>query len=279
MFVPGSRSRVHREDPVSTVPSDRPSSGPRSVELSVVIPAHNSAAVIESTVNAFADYLGNRDAEIIVVENGSTDETAHVCDKLLNGWSGPVRLIVIASTKGMGNALRTGIARSVGARVLLTADDLPFGFDDLDGAYRHTGGLPPVAIGSKAHSASVVQRGLARSVLTRGFTALRRIVLGTRTKDPQGTFLVDGLLLRALAPALTEPGFLFTTELDYAVELAGLRPLELPVRLSASHRDQPSRVAGSDIVAMGRGLLALRSRRAELLEAATSAGAGARPTN
>ena len=106
--------------------------------------------------------------------------------------------------------------------------------------------------------------------MTRGFSILRRLILGTRAKDPQGTFLIDGELLRSLVGSLAEPGFLFTTELDYALELAGIEPVELPVRLSDSHRDQPSRVAGGDVLAMARGLLSLRGRKDELKAAATA---------
>lgn len=252
-----------------------PSSRPEAVELSVVIPAHNSARVIEATVDAFVEYLSGRTAEIIVVENGSTDSTADICARLEAGWTHPaVALHVLTSDKGMGNALRLGVEQSRGDRVLLTADDLPFGFDDLDADAQlacKTGAAPLVAIGSKAHPESAVERGVLRGVMTFGFTSLRRIVLGTRTRDPQGTFIVDGTLLRAVAPQLIEPGFLFTTELDYAVELAGVRPVELPVRLSESHRSEPSRVAFVDVVKMARGLLSLRGRRHEL-QAAARAG-------
>lgn len=237
-----------------------------------MIPAHNSEGVIEGTVDAFAHYLSDRKAEIIVVENGSTDGTAAVCDRLAASWTHrDVLLRVLSSDKGMGNALKLGVSRSSGDQVLLTADDLPFGFDDLDAARDFadtTGAVPLVAIGSKAHPESQVERGIRRATMTLGFALLRRVVLGTRTKDPQGTFLVQGRLARNLMPHLVEAGFLFTTELDYAVELAGVRPVELPVRLSEEHRAQPSRVSSADVRQMGRGLLELRRRRAVLRSAA-----------
>ena len=45
-------------------------------------------------------------------------------------WAHPrVSLRLLRSAKGMGNAYRAGIAASRGERVVLTADDLPFGFD------------------------------------------------------------------------------------------------------------------------------------------------------
>ena len=233
--------------------------------LSVVVPAYNSAAVIEQTVHRVAERLAGHDVEIIVVENGSTDDTVAICTRLAADWTpGPVSLIVLRSEKGMGNALRTGAEASRGAHVLLTADDLPFGFDDLDGAEKlaagHDGRLPEVVIGSKAHPDSQVRRGALRGTLTWGFAALRRVVLGMRTGDPQGTVLMDGDLMRGLVPDLVEPGFLFTTELVYLAERAGIVPVEVPVRLSDDHDSHETRISRADVLAMGVGLFRLRAR-------------------
>ncbi len=237
-------------------------------DLSVVIPAHNSAAVIEKTVRRLADHLSGHDAEIIVVENGSSDDTFAICTRLAEDWSaGPVSFKVLQSSKGMGNALRAGAGASRGAHVLLTADDLPFGFDDLDGAEKlaaeHEGRLPVVVIGSKAHPDSHVRRGALRGTLTWGFAALRRVILGMRTGDPQGTVLMDGELIRGLVPDLAEPGFLFTTELVHLVERLGIVPVEVPVRLSEDHDSHETRISRADVLAMGMGLFRLRTRHGD----------------
>lgn len=237
-------------------------------DLSVVIPAHNSAAVIEQTVRRLADHLSEHDAEIIVVENGSSDETFEICTRLAENWvAGPVSFTVLQSPRGMGNALQAGAAASSGAHVLLTADDLPFGFDDLDGAERfaaeHEGRVPVVVVGSKAHPDSHVRRGILRGTLTRGFALMRRVVLGMRTGDPQGTVLMDGELIRGLIPDLAEPGFLFTTELVHLVERLGIVPVEVPVRLSEDHDSHGTRVSGADVLAMGTGLFRLRGRHGD----------------
>ena len=193
------------------------------VALSVVIPAHNCSTLIADTVGRLAGRLSDRSTEIIVVENGSTDGTFDRCRELADAWRHPdVALVVAQSPKGMGNALRTGIGDSHGARVLLTADDLPFGFDDLDAEDRMASEgvevLPPMIIGSKAHPLSDVQRAATRNVLTSAFANLRRWLLGSRVGDSQGTFLVDGPLIRRLAADVREPGFLFTTELVHVAE-------------------------------------------------------------
>lgn len=233
--------------------------------LSVVIPAHNSGALIEQTVSRLAKRLEGRQAEIIVVENGSTDDTWLRCVDVASAWHArDATYLPLQSAKGMGNALRTGIVASSGATILLTADDLPFGFDDLDAFDRLAAKLdtdvPALIIGSKAHPNSSVNRGLRRSLLTRGFAVLRRAILGMRTGDPQGTLIIDGALARYLAGLSPETGFLFTTELVYLAERLGICPLEVPVRLSRDHGLHASRINVGDMMSMAVGLIVLRTR-------------------
>ena len=167
----------------------------------------------------------------------------------------------------MGNALRAGLTRSRGTYVLLTADDLPFGFDDLDAADRMGAqgmALPRILIGSKANPESVVERGAMRALLTWGFARMRRAILGMRTGDPQGTILIEGELGRRLVRQTTEAGFLFTTELVYLAEREGIRPVEVPVRLDQTHRAHRSRVSARDVLNMGLGLIRVRRIHAGL---------------
>jgi dolichyl-phosphate beta-glucosyltransferase len=164
---------------------------------------------------------------------------------------------LLRSAKGMGNALRAGILASRGRRVLLSADDLPFGFDDLRNAETYGEGAR-VVIGSKAHSGSHVERSLPRKVFTLGFRAMRLLLLGSRIGDTQGTFLVEGDLVRAYAPELDENGFLFTTQFAVFAERDGIRVAEIPVTLRRSVIAKESTVRVSDIGDMYRGLWRLR---------------------
>jgi hypothetical protein len=236
---------------------------PARCALTYVVPAHNSTLAIEPTLRALASRLADRDAEVIVVENGSTDGTPALLLGIEQTWAHPrVPLRLLRSAKGMGNAYRAGIAASRGERVVLTADDLPFGFDDLDAAEGVDATAHPVVIGSKGHPDSDVDRGLPRRVLSSGFRVLRRVVLGMRTLDPQGTFVLAGDWAREIVPRLIEPGYLVTTELCHVAERSGVQPLEVPVRLSPQHRDHRSRIAVRDVWRMAVGLLAIRRRHA-----------------
>lgn len=232
--------------------------------LTVVVPAHNSGGMIVSTVERLASRLDGITAEIVVVENGSMDDTWARCIRIAEGWDHVrITFVHLQSAKGMGNALRAGTLASRGSYVLLTADDLPFGFDDIDyfeAALTGGGAVPPFIIGSKAHRDSIVDRGATRGLLTWGFGVLRSSILRMRTGDPQGTLLIEGSLARDLARRAREQGFVFSTELVYLSERMGLTPVEVPVRLTPSHHTHPSRVSLHDMFAMSTGLARLRWR-------------------
>jgi hypothetical protein len=249
---------------VEAAPGPAPDPAPSgAITLSYVVPAHNSSSVLASTLQALVTRLDGRRAEVVVVENGSTDGTPALLEGIRREWRHrSVSLVVLDSAKGLGNAYRTGIAASRGERVLLTADDLPFGFTDLDAADGVDPGKHPVVIGSKGHRDSDVGRGVLRLVLTGGFRLLRRVVLGMRTMDPQGTFLLDGPWARQVVLLLTEPGYLVTTELCYLAERAGIVPLEVPVRLAVGHAEHRSRIKVLDVWRMGAGLVGIRRRHA-----------------
>jgi glycosyltransferase involved in cell wall biosynthesis len=217
---------------------------------------HNSSTVIRSTLNLWRGRLTSGVNEIILVENGSSDDTWELINELaINNEH--IRFIKLQSPKGMGNALRKGIEASSGSRVLLSADDLPFEFDDLDQA-RLLSPIPCVVIGSKAHKQSTVERGLLRKTFTRGYRLARFIMLGSKIGDTQGTFLVEGDWLRSVAPQLDEEGFLFTTQLAVTAEAAKKEIKEVPVSLSVNHAPKPTTVRGSDVFDMGSGLIRLR---------------------
>lgn len=232
------------------------------VALSYIVPAYNGADGLEATLKELGEHLDGEHNEIVVVENGSTDNTLELARSIEKSWQfSQVELRVLSSEKGLGNALRMGIAASRGAHVVLTADDLPFGFDDLDQAKKLGLDNHKVFIGSKAHPDSAIDRSLVRAVLSTGFLVLRLAVLGMRTRDPQGTFVLNGEWARGVVGKLTEPGFLLTTELAYLAEQDGIRPVEVPVRLRGQQTRGGSTInVVNDAYKMGIGLFKVRAK-------------------
>lgn len=232
---------------------------PEPARLSVVVPSRNGEGVLPATLEALGGRLG-ADDELIVVENGSTDGTAALLQRLSASWEHPVRLVVLTSEPGLGNALRTGVLASRGEHVLLTADDLPFGFSDLDGFHA----LPDeavVAVGSKAHPASQVDRSWRREAQSRVFRSLRRALLHSAVGDSQGTIWVDGPWVRSFALVSRETGLMWTVELVLAAEQQGVDVWEVPVRLSDAHDTRASRFRVRDARIAVREIASLAVRK------------------
>jgi glycosyltransferase involved in cell wall biosynthesis len=228
-------------------------------DLSVVIPIHNSTLVLGRTIERWMSRQTSGSTELILVENGSHDLTWALAHDLAHDTA-HVRFTVLQSAKGMGNALRAGILASTGRRVLLSADDLPFDFVDLEQA-ESLDPVPTIVIGSKAHPDSDVTRERTRHVYSYGYRVFRRLLLRSQVGDSQGTINADGEWIRSVVDRLDEPGFLFTTQLVHAAELQGVDLREVAVTLSSDHAPKPSTVRLADAWDMGFGLLRLRRRR------------------
>jgi hypothetical protein len=238
--------------------------------LSVVVPACNAVASLPHTLTALEQLPGGPPHEIIVVENGSGDGTWDLLERLQKDWQAPTRLVCLRSERGLGAAYRAGVGASSGNRVLLTADDLPFGTSDVE-AVLACRSLPRFAIGSKAHPRSRVHRTLARRVASRVFRVARRAVLGLDVGDTQGTFVIEGELARHLVAGTSIPGFGMTTELVTLAAREGATPVELPVVLherhggaSRIHWITDSAVMMTDLVRLRRRLGPPRRRRVVL---------------
>jgi glycosyltransferase involved in cell wall biosynthesis len=243
--------------PASTAPATARAPA-KPWRLSVVVPACNAAGTLTETLAALVQLPGGAPEEIIVVENGSGDGTWELLETLQKDWRAEPRLIALRSEKGIGSAYRAGVGASAGDRVLLTADDLPFGTSDVE-AVLACRSLPRFAIGSKAHPRSRVRRTFPRRAASRIFRLARRLLIGLDVGDTQGTFVIEGNLARLIVADTTIPGFGMTTELVALAGRYGAAPVELPVVLR--HRQGASRINWvADSTAMMLDLLRLRRR-------------------
>lgn len=91
--------------------------------LSFIIPSYNSQGFLDTCIPSFANGEVLDELDIIIVNDGSQDDTAAVAKKYCQMYPGSVRLIS-QENKGHGGALNTGCAAAVGKYLkVIDADD------------------------------------------------------------------------------------------------------------------------------------------------------------
>ena len=101
--------------------------------ISVVIPVCNGADRLEKVVPMWGDALARlgRDYEILVVDDGSTDTTAALIEKLAAGRVTHLRALKHDSQKGFGACLKTALGEAKHPLFFYTALDYPYSPADL----------------------------------------------------------------------------------------------------------------------------------------------------
>jgi glycosyltransferase involved in cell wall biosynthesis len=89
------------------------------IRTTVVLPAYNEGAALPHVLDELGQYL-DQSYEVLVVDDGSTDDTADVAERF------PVRLVKHNSNRGKGVAIRTGIAEAQGENVVIMDADATY---------------------------------------------------------------------------------------------------------------------------------------------------------
>jgi dolichol-phosphate mannosyltransferase len=90
--------------------------------LSVVIPARNEAENLAVLIPEIAAAVGERTYEVVIVDDGSTDDTAATLERLAGGGL-PVRRVVHAQSLGQSAALWSGVGAARGGLIVTLDGD------------------------------------------------------------------------------------------------------------------------------------------------------------
>ncbi|HKU72738.1 MAG TPA: dolichyl-phosphate beta-glucosyltransferase [Pyrinomonadaceae bacterium] len=208
-----------------------------SASLSIIIPAYNEAARLEKTLRGVVDYLRqNRpEAEVIVVDDGSSDETAEIARQVFQD-SGDLRTSVISykSNLGKGRAVRLGLLAARGDVALFSDADLSTPITEEKKLIEPiVNGQYDVTFGSRALDRSLigVHQSWRREQGGRVFNLVVRVATGLPFWDTQCGFKAFRMsVCRPLIEAATIDRFGFDVELLYLAFRAGLNLAEIPVR-------------------------------------------------
>ncbi|HET9402811.1 MAG TPA: dolichyl-phosphate beta-glucosyltransferase [Candidatus Acidoferrales bacterium] len=204
-----------------------------SPELSIVIPSYNEELRLPRTLERVRAWIcaAAITAEVIVVDDGSTDGTARVVTERAATWP-ELRLVSNPGNRGKGYSVRHGALEGRGRILLFTDADLSAPIDE----------APKLLDALKTHDAAIGSRGLDRRVIEVHQSKLRelagmvfnlivRVTLGLSFADTQCGFKAfqrDRCIILFQKQRIERFGF--DPELLYLARKNGLSVAEIPVR-------------------------------------------------
>ena len=200
------------------------SSAPRLPGISVFLPSHNEEPNVERVVRGFLAELPRvaDDYEVIVVNDGSTDKTGTIADRLASENS-RVRVVHHEKNRGYGGAVISGIRAARQPYVVLADGDGQFDPKEVESLAAYVPEYD-VVVGKRIRRAD----HLMRRINGKAWTMLVRIVLGIEISDIDCGFklfkreFLDGMELRA-------HGAMISTELMARVVGRGAKIKEVGV--------------------------------------------------
>jgi glycosyltransferase involved in cell wall biosynthesis/O-antigen/teichoic acid export membrane protein len=203
-----------------------------TIELSVVLPCHNVGSGLRRMLEVLSQELEDLDShEIIVVSDGSTDETLGIAEEYA---SEHVRVLHYPDRGGKGHALHVGLTDARGRYVaFMDADgdispDAIRPFLTIMELYE-----PDVVLGSKRHPLSEVHYPPLRRLMSWTYHRLTSLLFRVNVRDTQtGMKLVRREVLSAVLPRLYEKRYAFDLELLVVARSLGYtRVFEAPIRI------------------------------------------------
>jgi dolichyl-phosphate beta-glucosyltransferase len=206
-------------------------------ELSIIVPAYNEEQRLGRALARIREYFASRPAgvagiEIIVVDDGSTDQTARIA----RDWTREMpflRLVSNGENRGKGYSVRRGMLEASGRITLFTDADLSSPIEESEKLLSAIRAGNDVAIGSRALDRSLIFARQARFRELAGiiFNGFLRLFTGLAIHDTQCGFKA---FVREPCRVIFEQqrieGFGFDPEILFLASRHGLRTTEVPVR-------------------------------------------------
>jgi dolichyl-phosphate beta-glucosyltransferase len=233
--------------------------------FSAVIPCFNEAARIGDTVRSTLNYLSaeSPDAELIVVNDGSTDATPTIVREALSGAKVQTQLLENFPNRGKGAAVRSGLLAAKKPIGLFFDADLSTPLSEIPKVIEPiASGDVDLAFGSRALDRRLigVRQPWRREQAGRVFNLIVRLATGMPFWDTQCGFKAFRLdVCRPILEKAHTIGFAFDVELLFLAHRAGLRLREIPVRWN--HAEGSKVRVIHDSLRMLREVVALRMAR------------------
>jgi glycosyltransferase involved in cell wall biosynthesis len=160
-------------------------------QLSIVIPAYNESARIENALERVMTCVEEQgwDAEVLIVDDGSTDNTAAIVEEWMSRYP-RLHLLQNLGNRGKGYSVRNGLLQAAGEVVMFTDADLSAPMEEAGRLLAAIADGADVAIGSRwmDRTRQTIHQPLYRQFFGRCFNWITRAVMGLPFKDTQCGF-------------------------------------------------------------------------------------------
>lgn len=214
-------------------------------ELSIIVPAYNEGKIIFNTIKEIEKIFDNpgSDYEVVVVDNGSTDNTYSEAIKASNSRV----KVVKCEEKGKGLALKHGFKNASGKFITFIDADLDLHPNQISLFIEYMEKFDAdVVVGSKRHPLSKVNYPWHRKFLSNGYYILIRTLFGLPVKDTQvGLKLFKHEVLKEILHRVLVKKYAFDLELLVNAHHRNFKIVEVPIELNSQRKF--SRIRFKDI--------------------------------
>ncbi len=199
--------------------------------LSIVIPAHNEAHRLPATLDQIFAHLAAQtySAEVLVVENGSQDETLRIAQDYARKY--PQLRVLQEAARGKGLAVQAGMLAAAGAYRFMCDADLSMPIAELNRFFPPALDDFDIAIASREVPGAVrYDEPHYRHIIGRGYNTLIRLFALPGLHDTQCGFkCLRGTVAEDIFRRVTLEGMSFDVEMLYIARRRGYKIVELPI--------------------------------------------------
>lgn len=203
------------------------------VQLSLVVPAYNESRRIVSSLRSISDYLAEQSfsSEIIVVDDGSEDDTFQVVKATAEHLRVPVRALRYETNRGKGWALKVGFEATTGDWIVFSDADLATPIEHVADAVQRLERGAQIVIGSRKSPGACIEvhQPWLREKMGKFFTLLVRRLIADVSDATCGFKGFQGDVGRDVFARVRIPDWSFDAEILLIARLRGYGIEEFPV--------------------------------------------------
>jgi len=207
------------------------------MKLSIIIPAYNEEDRIVKTLSNTLVYLNRQTylSEVIVVSDGSSDETEAVAGGFNPGTKVALKVLAYHPNRGKGYAVRYGMLRGSGDLLMFMDADYSVPIEEVEKGLALLESGFDIAIASRSFAGSVVtqHQNLFRELSAKTYMIIQNLYLGISYRDTQCGFKIfRAPAARGLFVKQKIDSVIFDPEVLWLAKKQGFEIAEFPIRWS-----------------------------------------------